>query len=59
MEGKMQKTAPRLTNSGTSFSVSKLQLYAQGWLLDGEIRQLSKRTLDTRRDLVKKLLWFL
>ncbi len=55
----MQKTAPRLTNSGTSFSVSKLQLYAQGWLLDGEIRQLSKRTLDTRRDLVKKLLWFL
>jgi site-specific recombinase XerD len=33
--------------------------HIEGWLLDGEIRQLSPRTLEERRNVTGKLLWFL
>jgi len=55
----MQKTAHRFTDSDTSLGISELDRHAQGWLLDGEIRQLSPNTLYARRLLVEKLLWFL
>ncbi len=40
-------------------SVSELERQAQGWLLDCEIRQLSSNTLDLRRVITGKLLWYL
>jgi hypothetical protein len=30
-----------------------------GWIDDGDLRQLSPRTLEERRDVLGKLLWFL
>lgn len=55
----MQKTAHRFANSDATISVSELARYADGWFLDGEIRQHSKTTLASRRLIVSKLLWFL
>lgn len=40
-------------------SLSDLDLNAQGWLLDGELRLHSKDTLALRRTILDKLLWFL
>jgi hypothetical protein len=39
--------------------VLQLERMAQGWLLDGDIRQHSRRTLEARRSLLDRLLWFL
>jgi len=64
----MQKTALSLTKSASTvelfpdaISVPTAQLPAlvEGWLLDGEIRQLSSQTLFFRRLLLDKLAWFL
>ena len=55
----MRKTAPRLAKTEAYIEVEDLANHAQGWLLDGEVRQLSKRTSEARRDLIDKLLWFL
>ena len=55
----MMKRAPLLAKTGVSIPVDDLAMYAQDWLLDGEVRQLSSRTVDSRRDLVQKFLWFL
>jgi hypothetical protein len=55
----MTKTAPRSTKTEASLLLSDLATHAQGWILDGEIRQLSRRTIEARRFLVEKLLWFL
>jgi site-specific recombinase XerD len=54
----MQKTEPRFTKTGVALPVSDLARFSQDWLLDGEIRQHSKRTLDNRRRLMTQLLWF-
>lgn len=43
----------------SSIPTADLEKIAGGWFLDGEIRQLSERTLNARRDLVRKLVWFL
>jgi hypothetical protein len=40
-------------------SISDLERYGEGWVLDCKLRQLSPRTVATREDAVKKLLWFL
>ncbi len=55
----MQKTAPRFAKCEPGLATDKLERYAEGWLLDGDIRQHSQRTQDSRRDIVQKLLWFL
>jgi integrase/recombinase XerC/integrase/recombinase XerD len=55
----MQNTAHLFTKNEAAISVEQLERYAEGWLLDGEIRQLSKSTLDGRRIVIDKLLWFL
>lgn len=55
----MKKTAHPSTNPDFAISVADLARYAEGWLLDGEIRQHSKATIGTRRIIVEKLLWFL
>ena len=63
----MQKTPLSLTNSASGFdslfspalSLADLASYAEGWLLDGEIRQHSPQTQVFRRMILDKLLWFL
>lgn len=56
----MGKTAPPFAKAGEgTISTSDLEYQAQGWLLDGEIRQWSAWTLDSRRRLLDKLFWFL
>jgi hypothetical protein len=54
----MRKTAPVLTFP-EDLTVAQLERFGQGWVLDGEIRQLSPRTLEERRYLIQKLGWFL
>ncbi|MBI3909342.1 MAG: tyrosine-type recombinase/integrase [Armatimonadetes bacterium] len=53
----MAGRAPRTTTA--SIPTNDLARCAPGWILDGEVRQLSKRTLEARRFLVDNLLWFL
>jgi len=55
----MQKRPPRCRESASELNRAELRKYADGWLLDCEIRQHSRRTIDTRRDIVSKLLWHL
>jgi site-specific recombinase XerD len=55
----MQNLPPSFTISDPALDVSKLERYAEGWLLSGDISQHSHRTLEARRDIVNKLLWFL
>lgn len=55
----MEKTALRYAKTDSMVSLSILERYAEGWLLDGEIRQHSPQTLTTRRIIVSKLIWFL
>jgi site-specific recombinase XerD len=45
--------------AGCSLDVDDLQQGIESWLLDGQIRQLSRHTLVCRRFLTDKLLWFL
>ena len=56
----MHNRAPGFSKSdGVSISVTDLERYADGWLLTGEIDQHSSRTLEARRSILDKLLWFL
>lgn len=55
----MKKNSTSLNDSETSIPVADLARHAEDWLLDGEIRSLSKATLDNRQRFLKKLLWFL
>lgn len=55
----MQKTALRCDATKDELTRAELAHQAEGWILDGEIRQLSKQTLAARRLLIEKLLWFL
>src|SRR5262249_38931465 len=56
---KMQNLPPSFTKSDSALDVSRLERFAEGWLLSGDIDQHSRRTLDARRDVVNKLLWYL
>ncbi len=51
--------APRLRTGDAEITTADLERHAKNWLLDGELRQLSKRTLEARRFLLDKLVWFL
>jgi site-specific recombinase XerD len=55
----VSKRAHRFASPGISIPLPELEDHARGWLLDGQIRQLSPSTLAARRFLVGKLLWFL
>src|SRR4051794_28379951 len=55
----LSKSPLRFKSSESEIPVSDLEQIAQGWLLDGEARQLSPQTLFARRFIVEKLLWFL
>jgi integrase/recombinase XerD len=45
--------------SSQGILLSELEIAVEGWLLDCDIRQHSGRTLEARRALTTKLLWFL
>lgn len=58
----MRKTTPvsaKTAGTNSAFTPAEWERQIQGWILDGEIRQLSKRTLEERRRVTEKLLWFL
>lgn len=55
----MKKTEHLYRNPGPALTRSELKSHADDWLLDGEVRQLSKNTLSSRRLLIGKLLWFM
>lgn len=55
----MLKTALHFTKTDDAVPTAQINRYAEGWLLDSEIRQHSKQTLAIRRLLIKKLIWFL
>ena len=55
----MNNAPPRFTDSASALSPANLQRYADGWFLSGEINQHSSRTLDARKSIVAKLIWFL
>jgi site-specific recombinase XerD len=55
----MQKRPLHLSERPLAIPVPQLARFAEGWLLDGEIRQHSQQTLAMRRLLISKLLWFL
>ena len=48
-----------LGDSESSISRVNLKRFADGWLLDGDARQLSAQTLYARKFVVGKLLWYL
>lgn len=55
----MPHKAPLSTVSGASIRTADLGPLADGWLDDGEIREHSGRTIENRRDVIRKLEWFL
>jgi len=55
----MNNRAPSFTKTEAAVSLSELQRQAEGWLITCEIDQQSQRTLDARRDILNKLLWYL
>lgn len=55
----MRKTAPHITNSENTISVSELSLCARDWINDSRVRQLSPRTIGERQGFADKLIWFL
>src|SRR5262249_39997569 len=53
-------TAPSFCTSATvRLSVSDLRSFSQSWLMDCEARRHSHRTVEARRQLLDKLLWYL
>jgi len=55
----MQNSPLRFTKTDAALSVDELERYADGWFLSGDIDQHSQATLDIRRLVVNKLLWYL
>lgn len=55
----MQKRPLSSASSEAHLDLSILERFAEGWLLDGEIRQHSPQTNAVRRIVIQKLLWFL
>jgi site-specific recombinase XerD len=54
----MQKTQP-VSSTSSSLTLADLEELFRAWIDDGEIRQLSPRTLEERRGVSRRLLWFL
>jgi site-specific recombinase XerC len=53
------QTALRSLNSDSNIGINDLRRFIKGWILDGEYRQLSPRTLELRRHFLNKLVWWL
>jgi site-specific recombinase XerD len=59
LEGKMKKTEHPLPTFGACLAADDVARHLSGWLLDSEYRNLSARTVDSRRMVADKLLWYL
>ena len=59
METVMQNSRPRSGKTEPILTVAEFQRLADGWVLDSKLRQLSDRTVGTRRDITGRFLWFL
>lgn len=55
----MTKSALRSPKTGASISTADLPRFITGWILDGKYRQLSPQTLDLRRSVCERLVWWL
>lgn len=56
----MHNRTPRYAGSeAPALSLADLAIHGENWIQDGQMRQLSARTIEARRSLVAKLLWFL
>lgn len=55
----MAKTPLRFPSPESDLTVPSLASFAEDWLMNGQFRQLSPQTLDARRFLLGKLVWFL
>lgn len=55
----MRLSALPFQKTESALSLADIERNAEGWLLDGEIRQHSDTTLANRRLILDKLLWFL
>ena len=62
----MQKTAPYFTKreaqgeaSAAVVSLFDLERLAEDWVVDSEYRNHSPRTIEAKRHIAEKLLWFL
>ncbi len=55
----MPQRPPLFVKTRGAILTAELPGYTQGWLLDRQVRQLSDRTIDSRRQLLEKLEWFL
>jgi site-specific recombinase XerD len=59
----LERRQHRYTKSATAetddLTVSRLERFAEGWFLSGEINQNSPATLSLRRMIIKNLLWYL
>ena len=54
----MLNSHSRSRKQAETLTVSDIKRYGEGWILDCQLRQLSPRTVGTRQDTIKKLLWF-
>jgi len=54
----MKKTALESSKTSTAVATKKLTGWAADWILDGELQQLSPKTLSERRLIFEKLFWF-
>lgn len=54
----MKKTHSDSVEADT-LTLRDFERYAQGWLLDGDIRQLADRTLEERRTVLARFAWWL
>src|SRR5579862_2820214 len=56
----MRKTPlPFRSAESEAIPVNDLSRHAKSWLLDSEVRQLSKATVENRRIVLDKLIWWL
>ena len=53
------RSIPPVPAVRSALDLTQLQLYGNGWILDGEIRQHSPATRAARRMVLDNLLWFL
>lgn len=54
----MLNSHSRSRKPADALAVADIKRYGEGWILDCQLRQLSPRTVSTRQDTIKKLLWF-
>lgn len=55
----MRNSPLRSANPDAALAIGELQRFVDGWILDSEYRQLSPSTMEIRRGITYRLMWFL